>query len=193
MVPREAKSIHNAHTTSATRRIREQFAQRIEVIGGQRQTQLCALRVETLVEFDRMQIGEARVQQRQGREWQGKFDRDELDQFDLCRKAQTLGCTTAVGTRKSARTELDPAEPARDDDRSVVHMLRVNCLQNGLACGAARLAIVAESMLLAYAIGPAIVRRVRVGDGPDEDERCFGRCHACCICGEFAFADFLGE
>jgi hypothetical protein len=72
-----------------------------------------------------------------------------VDQFALRGAAQTFGCAAAIGAHQAARAELDSAEPARDDNDDLIQALAVDRLQDRLAGGTGRFAIVVESIVLA--------------------------------------------
>ena len=89
--------------------------------------------------------------------------RCRFDHFDLFRCAQAHGRGAAIGADEAAAAEQDAAEPARDDDGDPIERLAVDRLQDRLSRRAARLAVVAEAIVLADPEGPAIVAGGRIG------------------------------
>src|SRR6185312_13292169 len=81
---------------------------------------------------------------------------------------EARGSRAAIGPYKTARAQQDAPKPARDHYGDMVEGLTVQCLQDRLARRAARLAIIAEAIVLADAPGPAIMVRIRLRVRGDE-------------------------
>src|SRR5690606_35985212 len=65
-----------------------------------------------------------------------------------------------ISAHQAARTQLDAAEPAHDQDGNAIALLAIYSLKYGTTGRTARLAIIIETILRTYSIGPAIVRGI---------------------------------
>src|SRR5690606_24049922 len=72
------------------------------------------------------------------------------------------GDGAAIGPGQAAGPELLAAEVPNDDDAATVQPALEDHLQHGSACGAAWLAVVRETHLLAQFVRPAVVSGVRM-------------------------------
>ena len=121
----------------------------------------------------------------------GDVEFGQRDQRSAPDAAQAFRRCAAVGADQAAGAELDAAVPARDHQHHRIETLAVERLQHGLACGAGGFAVIGKTVILAQAVGPAIVRGLRIGDLLQEGQRRGRRGHRRSLAEETAFLDFL--
>lgn len=96
------------------------------------------------------------------------------DQRAALGQAQAFGGGTAIGADQTAGTELDAAIPAGHQHGDTVIALAIDGGQDRAPGCARRFAIVAGTVFVAMAVGPAIVRGIGHRDRVEERQRLIG-------------------
>jgi len=104
---------------------------------------------------------------------------------------QAFGGGAAVGTDQPAGAKLDAAVPAGHHHHHAVDAGSLDGLQDRPPRRAAGLAVVVEAVVLADAVGPAVVRGRGIGHLVQEGHRLRGRLHRRGLREEAALADVL--
>ena len=117
------------------------------------------------------------VEDYQGREVKpedkGQLGPDPGHQFAARGGAQAFGRGAAVGAHQATHAQVGAAVPARDHHHHLVHALALDGGQDRAAGAAAGFAVVGGPVVGADAVGPAVVRGLRIGDLVQEGQRRF--------------------
>ncbi len=141
---------------------------------GEGQQQLCAFGIEGFLLDQRFVFGKTCLEQRQFGEAAMAVAANARDQFHTLASLQAFGGRAAIGPGQATRTELDATKPADHHHCHLIEVLSFDGCQHRPSGGATRLAIVAETVLVADFPGPAVVSGGGIADRLDKRLGFFG-------------------